>query len=186
MTEPLDLEATVAQINAARQQSHANIAVTQGHATLAADAAAAAARDRAAIQAIAQQTVSVDTTVGTRVFAGDMLIFSDTGWRSIQPMNGWTGNILVRRQGDLVTLLCTELLGTNATSIQFGELPVGFRARTRHPLPCYSTNMAVVYARAVTSVLQAERTTAPTYTREITATLPTSDAWPTSLPGTAA
>lgn len=82
MTSP-DPTSILAQINSARDQTYQNLALLQAQANIATDAAEAAARERAAVAAMSQQAVTVDTSVGTRVFAGDVMIHGDTGVREV-------------------------------------------------------------------------------------------------------
>lgn len=126
MTSP-DPAAILAQINAAREQTYQNIATAQGILAQANAAASAAAQDRAAIQAIAQQTVRVDTSVGTRVFAGDTMIFGDTGWRDLSadftPYGwSWSGHTrygaYIRRVGITVYL---KVIGDYTHGHQYGS-----------------------------------------------------------------
>ena len=92
----------------------------------------------------------IDTTVGTRVFAGDVMIYGDTGrrmltqWNSagevtygtlpsgIVPTPGVSGGIYIRRIGHRVTIsLIAAQAGSSAPSI---PIPDGFRV-TSAPFP---------------------------------------------------
>lgn len=62
----------------------------------------------------------VDTTVGTRIFAGNTMIFGDTNWRNVSAslMNGWTGTVWLRRKGDQIIYRFTGVSGAAATASQ--------------------------------------------------------------------
>ena len=94
--------------------------------------------------------IRIDTTVGTRVFAGDTMIFGDTGrrmltgWNSagevtygtlpsgIVPTPGVSGGIYIRRVGHRVTMsLVAANAGSSAPTI---PIPDGFRV-TSAPFP---------------------------------------------------
>ena len=71
----------------------------------------------------------IDTTVGTRVFTGNTMIYGDTGWRRISStiLNGWTvGDIQVRRITNKLHIRVWNLRGGAATSRTFVSLPQGF------------------------------------------------------------
>ncbi|MFN3600500.1 MAG: hypothetical protein ACK4UY_03820 [Dietzia sp.] len=56
---------------------------------------------------VLNQNLTVDTSVGTRVMLGGVMIFGDTGWRTISAPPGWTtdtgaGRCAVRRIGNRV------------------------------------------------------------------------------------
>lgn len=136
MTSPTDPTAILAQINAAREQTYQNIALANAQLALANEAAAAAARDRAAVAAMVQQSVTVDTSVGTRVFAGDVMIYGDTGWRNavsfLDPANfepaETSGYARVQRVGNKVTFVYRiKVLPTAVGSFVTTNLPTGFR-----------------------------------------------------------
>ena len=189
MTSP-DPAAILAQINAAREQTYQNIALAQGILTQANAAASAAARDRAAIQAIAQQTVSVDTSVGTRVFAGDTMIYGDTGWRNITstailvPVSTGTEKILVRRMGNIVFWDADNFNPSEDFRGEFMEIPIGFspgltpfRSSGLYEMP------GVIYT-AGNKIMAS--TTAPAGLRRFYVNWVTEQGWPTELPGTPA
>ena len=107
--------------------------------------------------------IRIDTTVGTRVFAGDTMIFGDTGrrmltgWNSagevtygtlpsgIVPIPGVSGGIYIRRIGARVTIyLIAAQAGSSAPSI---PIPDGFRV-TSAPFPY--TNLLPIRAGGVT------------------------------------
>src|SRR5699024_9231326 len=78
----------------------------------------------------------IDTTVGTRVFAGSQMIYGDTGFRKVE--NLATGfdfstaahhTMTIRRLGDEITL---EGIGVRSVLERFltGTLPSGFRPKT--------------------------------------------------------
>lgn len=194
MTSP-DPTDILGQINSAREQTYQNIATAQGILDQANAAASAAAQDRAAIQAIAQQTVRVDTSVGTRVFAGDTMIFGDTGWRMLRAtdlLNGWavaTQHLgpQVRRIGDIVQMYIPSLGldGANRTNGTFWVAPSGFR-----PVYNYATLGEVFGDNAWRRVAQDVDALViiDSPKAQVSGNLwwRTSQSWPTSLPGTLA
>ena len=197
MTSP-DPAAILAQINAAREQTYQNIALAQGILDQANQAATAAAQDRAAIQAIAQQTVSVDTSVGTRVFAGDTMIHGDTGWCDIAGdlENGWTATLFrIKRVGDEVTIRTENLNAGTATSDIFYILLIGFRTGSSSRWVSSTLQMfaSMIDDKATVAVVggsggSSVRAQRAEVHRGATGELKfsTANSWPTSLPDTPA
>lgn len=80
------------------------------------------------------QAIRVDTTVGTRVFTGDTMIYGDTGWRDISGgiQSEWAGTAKIKRDMDRVSLMVTvrpvdSLVGTNRNlRRRLLQLPFGF------------------------------------------------------------
>ena len=153
----------------------------------------------------------IDTTVGTRVFAGDTMIYGDTGrrmltqWSSagevtygtlpngIAPTPGASGGIYIRRIGHRVTMsLIAAKTDSSAASI---PIPDGFRV-TSAPFPF--TNLFPIREGGVTHVRigatfaylgnmtaganMADGTNSYAASISWDATQP----WPTTLPGTPA
>lgn len=197
MTEPLDYEAVRQQVNAVRSQTYDNMAVTQAHVAQAEDAAARASADRAAVAGLVQQTVTVDTSVGTRVMAGNVMIHGDTGWRNVESLlvNGWVKYVYpakIRRIGNRCTLnaYLARTVGAGATSERFMESPpAGFQ------LPV-QTQFGGSVLGSITSTAQVVRLTStgfaiPNYLNIqpqmwVHIDWITDSPWPTSLPGTPA
>ncbi|MDO5373020.1 MAG: hypothetical protein Q4F10_06165 [Corynebacterium glutamicum] len=127
----------------------------------------------------------VDTTVGTRIFAGNTMIHGDTGWRNISAslQSGWTGTLLIKRSGGEVMVRGLDMSPTNATGVNLVELPTGFQGINRHPIPAYSLASAPVYCRVINYLIQLDRTTGSNVARDLTGSFPTSQAWPVTLPG---
>lgn len=79
--------------------------------------------------------ITVDTSVGTRVFVGDTMIYGDTGQISIHNLliNGWKAGLRVQlvRENNTVKLLVqggsNALDGYDATSTPVFIIPTGFR-----------------------------------------------------------
>lgn len=70
----------------------------------------------------------LDTTVGTRVFAGTTMIYGDTGWRDITSLlnPGWTGRVLIKRTTHHVVIRLQGILReAEAGDIMF-TLPYGY------------------------------------------------------------
>lgn len=106
----------------------------------------ALAQDSTIIDAVKQinQAVRVDTTVGTRVFAGDQMIYGDTGRRALAswdaegnitgnmpegliPSPGTDGYVVIRRENNLVTMYIRGGEASGRT-VAVRDLPVGFSA----------------------------------------------------------
>lgn len=130
----------------------------------------------------------LDTSVGTRIFAGTRMIYGDTGWRDISGSlrEGWTGVLKARRIGDMVTIRGLDISIGTSTSIVLAYLPAGFLGSEGYPLSAYTSGSTFVYARIFNNIVQLDRTTEPTLARDLGGTYLTSDPWPTSLPGTPA
>lgn len=192
MTSP-DPAAILAQINSAREQTYQNIATAQGILDQANAAASAAAQDRAAIQAIAQQTVRVDTSVGTRVFAGDVMIYGDTGSRNVENLfvNGWRKYVYptkLRRIGNRCFLNAYLDKGT-ATSTKFMDPIAGYsipvQTQFGGSVMGSITNTAEV-VKAFTDGFYIPRYANIQPQMWVDISWLTDDPWPTSLPGTPA
>lgn len=102
------------------------------HATAAASSATDAAQSLADTQA---HGITIDTSVGTRVYVGDTMIYGDTGWRELPlPQRFISGRVLIKRENNNVTL---RLEGSEITGLEniasndyltaTDFIPVGFR-----------------------------------------------------------
>ena len=139
----------------------------------------------------------IDSTAGRALYVWDevnareQLVYGDTGARGIGDilLNGWTANtaaeVTVRRQGSVVTL--NAKMGANvATNDLFFTLPTGWRPRTQdqHVISGAHSSGAYKYARARwDGNLYVDYTT--TGTVYVGGAWNTTDAWPTTLPGSA-
>lgn len=185
MTQPTDPTAILAQINSARDQTYQNIALNQSILQQTQAAAADAARDRAAVAAMAQQSVTVDTSVGTRVMAGDVMIHGDTGKRDCSSLlNGQvvtSGLLSLRRSGNVVSMELINVKGADTSRVAVAILPLGFRPRgVAHYGLTYWSNQFYVLVNGTVDVA------ALPGGQYLSTTFLTSDLWPTSLPGIAA
>lgn len=137
----------------------------------------------------------VDQTAGRAIYAWDdvngreQMIYGDTGWRSLGSawlVNGWTcAGMYVRRCGQFVEVRVDGLNSAAATNAAFAILPTGFRGHSY-----IGARFAVV-----TSTNQGRRTSVVDNTLYVgytgtedmspSFTYSTTDAWPTTLPGTA-
>ena len=70
----------------------------------------------------------IDTTVGTRLFFGEHMVYGDTGWRDISAdvSNRESGRLLVRRIGEQVFLVADALKLTSTGSVSLPRLRVNF------------------------------------------------------------
>ncbi|UQS94692.1 minor tail protein [Arthrobacter phage Zeina] len=149
----------------------------------------------------AHNTVRVDQTAGRSIYmwddinSRDQLIYGDTGWRDLTPVNGWTATSLkLRRIGQTVYLHAANANGSAATTDAISEvLGVGFRCNVlpvsvRVPVMTGTTTDAT-RAAAVDISTNNLRVFGAAYTAltagNIYVTYPTIDTWPTTLPGTA-
>lgn len=139
-----------------------------------------------------------DESCGRRLFQWDannsrfQQTYGDTGWRHLTALlvNGWltsSDRITIRRQNNLVTLMLGDMDGRSATSDVIMTLPDGFRPNWQYNVPSYSTSGATS-SRSVNAVHTGNvtwcGTPRPTY-ENASFTYLTSDAWPTTLPGSA-
>ena len=137
----------------------------------------------------------IDTSVGTRVFAGDQMIYGDTGWRDFKQLTTdvATSRADFRRVGNQVhiSIRIPTLSSTSWTPFPSGSLPSGFRHR-QYVTDCsitVSTNegKAVGVLRTLSGGTGL-RYDSGTSTGELSVymTYISSDPWPTTLPGTPA
>ena len=141
----------------------------------------------------------IDTTVGTRVFAGDTMIYGDTGWRDIKGLDaaGFSGDLEVRRINNTVHI---RLIGLSPPEDlvrpTIARLPSGFRASGRAMLPLTHATAVGTQARlwidsAIARVIMGNTSAVDeVYTSSTKLTginsFVTDNPWPTSLPGTPA
>lgn len=120
--------------------------------------------------------------------------YGDTGWREVEPINGWDGAMFVRRINDTV-FYRGKLVATNATSGNAWDIPLGFRIGN-----IVSTRgHGYEYGRAFVVTEEAEpqvrninfyfsRFAVMSYSNAheyaLNVTYSTPDDWPASLPGT--
>ena len=147
----------------------------------------------------------VDQTAGRAVYTWDdinnrdQLIYGDTGWRSIPDLlqpgyslatDGVAADIRIRRVGSTVELLMGRVVQAAGAGVNMLAIPAGFRPSdwigwdwTTNPS---GTPALARYYATTTGFLRAENTVpllarGGLYQR---ASWPTSEAWPTALPGT--
>ena len=117
------------------------------------------------------------------------MVYYDSGWRDVSSLlsNGWTGSAYLRRADNIVMLRFESLSGTAATGDTVLTVPAGFRSEStiQQLLPANSSDATAVRARmtntgAVTILPRATATAV-----SATWSLSTTNALPTTLPGTA-
>ena len=131
----------------------------------------------------------IDTTVGTRVFAGDQMIHGDTGWRDISDtalVEVTEARLFIRRLGNIVYYTADSLLLTNDVPPGVGvvTIPVGFRpvrAFRAGSGATYELNAAVYSSSGGMELRTREGATAGR--RRFYLNWVTDNSWPTSLPG---
>ena len=141
----------------------------------------------------------IDTTVGTRVFAGDTMIYGDTGWRDIKGLYAadFSGYLLVRRINNTVHIRLIELSPPeDLVRPTIARLPSGLRASGRAMLTLTHATAVGTQARlwidaAIARVVMGNTSAVDgVYTSSTKLTginsFVTDDPWPTSLPGTPA
>lgn len=134
----------------------------------------------------------VDTTVGTRVFAGTTMIYGDTGWRNISDsvLNRW-GNavypIRIIRIGNIVEIKGYLTQRSTATSDVVLEVPTGFRPKSTSvagsavgPVTRNSTGVLIDHSGNMNVNRSEPLGQSDVYFHCI---YTTGDAWPTTLPG---
>lgn len=137
--------------------------------------------------------ITVDTSVGTRVFVGDVMVFYDSGWRDVTAEASATilsGRILIKRTTTEVYIVVDNVIIDGSGTNTLFRLPVGFRPAyraqgywnediNRSNLGDYMLNTSgyVVFYNIPND------TTTPT---RITVGIPASSTLPTSIPGTPA
>lgn len=145
----------------------------------------------------------IDTTAGYRVLTWDdvnnreQMIHGDTGWRNITALAGGAmtftppHGIWIRRVGDGVSI---EIIGAYLSPSTIVSPPLGFRSSTRYlgrgTLARHAAPSLVAGVRMVSSVGALDISPVPGWTSgdvvSGTISYSTTDAWPTSLPGTPA
>lgn len=134
----------------------------------------------------------LDTTVGTRIFAGTTMIHGDTGWRNIEELlvNGWAAEkVLLRRQNSTVILSMLGLSSENATSGHFISLPISFHIPRTFITVVTPGRSQSAYWNASNALALQNYTNLEVNTYADTQTtwqLEADRAWPTSLPGSPA
>jgi hypothetical protein len=132
----------------------------------------------------------VDTTAGRAIYQWDnvndreQLIYGDTGKRILNSFipNAGSGNVLLSRTGQMVTLLLGDFQDTTAgTNIVWTNLiPAGFRPANWVYMPIPSSRVLVIQNGGTVTCGQHSGTV---YQGSIS--WRTDEAWPTTLPGTA-
>ena len=135
--------------------------------------------------------ITVDTSVGTRVYVGEIMVSGDTGWRDI---SSYLANVTLtqraqmRRTGNIVTIDISVLTPTPDLSSgqQFvNTLPTGFRPNVRRDFSLQTSSTSSTYRSAFQFSTGGIGCWLPSVNDQYTIFLsyPTSDPWPTSLPG---
>lgn len=112
----------------------------------------------------------------------------ETGWRNISSMmpSGWVGTLAIMRAGKRVSIIGTNLRPAASGTTALVELPLGFRPTRKTNgvgdeagayRPVFALNYAP-YRLEVRGIAQANSCV------DFGISFETSDAWPSSLPGT--
>lgn len=134
--------------------------------------------------------LSLDTTVGTRVFAGSTMIHGDTGIRNLHstttpPLSG-TGNVFLSRVGDRVYLEIGQYRAdTTSGGKTLFKIPAGFRpSGNQFSLPVTDRDSSTLYSIDVLANGDVvEIGTPPPGRLYALITWATKQAWPVTLPG---
>ena len=137
--------------------------------------------------------ITIDTSVGTRIYVGDVMIHGETGWRDIGAnlLDGWApaaNRVLIMREGNDVTLrLDTTRTSDASTFSNILDLPTGFNPAGRARIaPVFITSSKQGWFDNISGPLRV-RDLASSLSEEdrITTTIKwiTADPWPSSLPG---
>lgn len=137
----------------------------------------------------------LDTSVGTRVFAGDTMIHGDTGWRDITAdiTNGWrAGSLKIRRQGDVVDFRVSGLDARDALGNTFLYMNTGFAPGAKEKLSLFIKHIAAHGPGDQMSIGDTTGTLNQVFRSSLISrfslgafsiTYLTSEMWPTTLPG---
>lgn len=150
------------------------------------------ARDLYTVSETAGRTVSIWDYLNNR----EQLIYGDTGWRTITPVNASSGSVQIRRIGNTVTARTIGIVVVpGGGQVAYAVLPSGFRASATNAfgwVSNVSTNSELNRIQAENNGLAwigdftGARSTRPTFAFEGELSWVTDDIWPTSLPGVAA
>jgi hypothetical protein len=144
----------------------------------------------------------VDQTAGRAIYqwdelnAREQLIYGDTGWRDISTLmvNGFLGSLLIRRMGNTVTLRGSVRcpVGTASMNGTFvSVLPTSFTPGSSAPwvfFPVRSnvgTTWFTLYRKQPELTFEGSPTVGDANETRFEISFSTTDAWPTTLPGTA-
>ena len=151
--------------------------------------------------------IRIDTTVGTRIFAGDTMIHGDTGWRDMSQflvaglaVSSNFGRARMKRVASRVYFdLKLDVTQPGVTRV-FDGIPIGFRAMSLYPMDnqiftasttgagasllTSGTHVGVFYPNSSPLQTGAATPWPEPGTIAWTSSYSTSDPWPTSLPGT--
>jgi hypothetical protein len=146
----------------------------KGHSTSAGESASTAA---GILEQVQDLGITVDNSVGTRVFVGDTMIYGRTGTR-IVPLDGdRSGNVRISREGSLVSVSMSNVAQESAGNVI--TIPEGFRPSAAQYASTYWGNRSYIDIRGVTYL---------SYSGgggdSVSFTYTTRDAWPETLPGT--
>jgi hypothetical protein len=133
----------------------------------------------------------VDQTAGRAIYEWDdlnqrdQLVYGDTGWRNVTALGATSaGNVYLRRYGSTVTLQWNAWAASAGSSI--GDMPTGFRPFAPVYLPIIHPVSRGVRAWLLnTNGSNAIVNAAVDEVFNTSATWQTTEAWPTTLPGTA-
>lgn len=135
-------------------------------------------------------SLRLDTTVGTRIFAGTTMVYGDTGWRDVSAslLSGATGKALIRRKDTTVYIRLSDISTPGFTiDTNILDIPLGFRqdqTRILHHLGPTDTQNANVMLNTSMWFLRVSNNTIGKmcgYTLELN--FECTSLWPLTLPG---
>ena len=149
--------------------------------------AAASVRVPAATAATYAAQVSAIDSVTGRLAIGGFEMGTTPGLRDVSSLliNGWTGQVILRREGNTVTVMIEALDPTNATNSRFMNDIAGFRTPGTVNLRFALHTLYSVMNRGWSTSAGFHAAASGTDAFYGSFSTPTEFAWPTSLPGTA-
>lgn len=148
---------------------------------------------------LATQGIVVDTTAGTKVTVGGVVVHYDSGWREIPVGYGATGKVTIVREGNRVTLSLDDVQPAPGDyAVYVAAIPTGFRPPSNQgDIPMVAISRPTPWPYSVYTIYNGTGLIAFLRTSSGTAARPekpesasvvysTNDPFPTVLPGTPA
>lgn len=133
----------------------------------------------------------LDTTVGTRIFAGTTMIFGDTGWRDISTLGEGIDFLRISRYGNRVSISGGGARVATGGTFLTKALPVGFLPTEIRPARGFMVIKSAMYPVGNASIANRLNYQSPPYAASVAvgdqlvfeASWITTDPWPSTLPG---
>jgi|SRR5690625_1877116 len=131
--------------------------------------------------------MTVDNSVGKRIYVGSTLIHGETGTRIMDSTTMESGHLTISREGNTVRLTLDNATFDSSGWIEFRRIPLGFRPGIRRVRDVWLAGdtgpvggTLGISAAGYLSIYDYE----PARSAYFSVTYETSQPWPTSLPGT--